>query len=831
MKTRKIFFALLAMAVAFVSCKKDVDGPGDNGEPITMENLVVPANFEWETSVNMMLTVNVESTKAYQPKHRISVFKGDPETGGQKLISGSARSGEAFVANLGVPAHVETLYLVSEGPFGSYQKAEIQVTPGSVSHTFSDVKSKNMPTGGSFKNTQDGPDCDEGCDEYISGSGNYDLSEGKTYCIAESFEGKITFEHWNGGGTLRICGTATITNNQYLEGNSHIVLAEGGVLNSTKNFELNGGSFTVYQGAEVSIKNLDVGNQSEITIFEDATVTINKMDGWGTNAGLANYGYLQSGDDFACDFQLENYGTLELQDKFDFSGTSFQNFGNVTVSDKFQAYGNNSEIYNEGSIYVDNKFEFGQSCTLLNYGSIEVVENFDYYDNASLENNGSISAGKDCDISSNGDFINNCQFSSGEDISFSGQVNIVLNTGYLKATGKINFWNNQAIELYNSCMITADEMVMESDMIGNGDLNSVVITNDIDVWNSNDDFDGQIEVVTTTGELHGGGPENFINGAYVTTFEEAQNYLPVTACNPEGFGEPSIVDTDNDGVPDEIDDYPEDPLRAFNNYFPDEDSYATVAFEDLWPATGDYDFNDLVVAVFGNEVTNADDDLVDIYINFVVIAMGASLDNGFGFQLESITPDQLTSVSGMVLEQGYVDLNANGTEAGQTKAVVIVTESVNDIINRPGGAFFNTVQENPTGTSDTVQIVMNFAEPIDRDNFGPQTYNPFIIKNQERSFEIHLPYYPPTDLMDTGLFGTFEDASDPANGIYYVTQNNLPWGLLMLEPFDYPVENSEIIEAYNFFATWAESGGTQYPDWYLNEPGYRNQNEIYVPND
>jgi len=54
------------------------------------------------------------------------------------------------------------------------------------------------------------------------------------------------------------------------------------------------------------------------------------------------------------------------------------------------------------------------------------------------------------------------------------------------------------------------------------------------------------------------------------------------------------TDSDGDGVPNDEDAYPYDTERAFNNFYPSGD-YASLAFEDLWPGLGDYDFNDLVL--------------------------------------------------------------------------------------------------------------------------------------------------------------------------------------------------------------------------------------------
>lgn len=370
-------------------------------------------------------------------------------------------------------------------------------------------------------------------------------------------------------------------------------------------------------------------------------------------------------------------------------------------------------------------------------------------------------------------------------------------------------------------------MEMECAINGTGDLSSILVSDKLDVWNSGDKFGGSLEVATSDGEMHSGSPDNFTDGAYLTSIGEAVNYLPLTSCNPEGFGTPTVVDMDFDGIIDDLDAFPNDPLRAFISYLPDNQQYATMAFEDLWPAQGDYDFNDLVVATYASFVTNADGLLVDFNLDFVVLAVGASLDNGFGFQLESVSPDMVASVTGAVLEQGYVAVADNGLEQGQSKAVVIVTESVNDIINRPGGAFFNTVPGNPQGTSDTVNIVFTFGEPVSMALVDLDYFNPFIIKNKERNIEIHLPDHPPTDLMDASLFGTYDDASNPVAGTFYVTKNNLPWGMFLVEPFNYPIEKAQIIEAYNFFSTWAESGGNVYTDWYLDYSGYRNSDAIY----
>ncbi len=289
-------------------------------------------------------------------------------------------------------------------------------------------------------------------------------------------------------------------------------------------------------------------------------------------------------------------------------------------------------------------------------------------------------------------------------------------------------------------------------------------------------------------------------------------------------------DSDGDGVPDADDDYPYDPDRAFDNYYP-ATGYSTLAYEDLWPGKGDYDFNDLVLDFKFQMVTNASNKVVEIFGEFIIKAFGAGYENGFGFQLanNNVAQSDIT-VTGYELQEGYITLNANGTEAGQSKPTIIVYDNTFNIMQHPGqGTGLNTDPLAPYVTPDTVNITMDFTHDtytlaqIDIPNF-----NPFLIVNQNRGIEVHLPDYEPTDMVDQGYFGTFDDDSDPLTGKYYQTQNNLPWAINIYESFDYPKEKIQIPNAYNHFVEWAESGGTSFPYWYQDNPGYRNDANIYV---
>lgn len=289
-----------------------------------------------------------------------------------------------------------------------------------------------------------------------------------------------------------------------------------------------------------------------------------------------------------------------------------------------------------------------------------------------------------------------------------------------------------------------------------------------------------------------------------------------------------VLDGDGDGVPDITDDYPSDPLRAFNNYFPAVGE-GTLAIEDLWPSKGDYDCNDLVLGYRFKTVTNGTNKVVEVIATFVVRAVGAKMDNGFAFQLPDAAASLLANfhVSGYNVTGGLFSLNGTThLEAGQGKPVVAVFSNAHSYM--PGIA--NTIVGQTYYTPPTVTVTMTV--PLNTyvaGDLGLNTWNPFLVINQDRGREVHLIDHLPTDLANVGYLGTIADASNPLSLIYYQTSNKLPWALDFPTSFDYPVEYFPINQAYLHFVEWAESGGILQTDWYANPaPGYRNATFIYT---
>jgi LruC domain-containing protein len=289
------------------------------------------------------------------------------------------------------------------------------------------------------------------------------------------------------------------------------------------------------------------------------------------------------------------------------------------------------------------------------------------------------------------------------------------------------------------------------------------------------------------------------------------------------------ADRDGDLVPDWEDEYADNPAQAFNDYYPAKERPGTLAFEDSWPQQEDYDYNDLVIDYQLRRVCNSNNKIVEIDFISQVRAIGTTTDNGFGFQLYLPTELIAGVESDFKDTNEEVNLSENGTEMGQKWATFILfthgsktfpkTQVGSPTINSTMGYYFIIPLE--------YKFRIYLKEPIDAGQVGNDKINPFLFKTGERSREVHLPGFPPTDLINHTLIGTNDDATSGESGILYQTKKGAPWALNLPIQWDYPRENTDILNAHLKFRDWITSGGTQYQDWYLDKDGYRNWDRIY----
>ncbi|MDP3437382.1 MAG: LruC domain-containing protein [Bacteroidales bacterium] len=283
---------------------------------------------------------------------------------------------------------------------------------------------------------------------------------------------------------------------------------------------------------------------------------------------------------------------------------------------------------------------------------------------------------------------------------------------------------------------------------------------------------------------------------------------PVTAID---YGDLPVVedpeDSDGDGIPDDRDEFPNDPDVAYSTHYPAQNVYHTLAYEDLWPTRGDYDMNDVIVTYNSTHFLNVNNKVVKVIDRFKPVWSGGILDVGFGYQMgvASSAVKSTTKTSDFVDNNFRYTLNANGTETQQSKATIMVFDNITEMGLTTGAP------------KPSFSFEIKFNSPVNVGDLTTPPYNPFIVVNKNRGMEIHMPGYKPTDRADYALFGTYDDRSNPSLNRFYVSTSEMPWGIIIPnDNFDFPIERESIVKYYPKFLPWAESFGVEFPDWYLH---------------
>lgn len=792
----KLVATVAILCIALTSCKreslvKDDINPSDNqtAQNVAAKDLVAPAGFSFKTEKQLNVRVKVTNAVAGE-RYGIKIYASEPTTG--KLISSGAtdNSGE-YTNTITVPAWLEHIYIEKTNPSGNSTLEKV------AANQFTAAVFKS--TGNSFQKPyilrkSSGITCVSGCTRTITNPSSGSInSDSETLCINGNNIGSPTITLAS-SVTLSISGNITGSPTINVGNNCTVKICATGNISKIK---FVGFPSTVYflEGSQIVLATLESDYpECNVYNYSDSLRITN-----GTTLGSINSVF-------------KNYGTMYFEGNVgtSSSGYNFENNGNMTFSNAW-LWITKSTVVNNGNLRL-----LGANGFIRSAGS-GFVSN-------SITNNNYMYVEKEVTNEFGCTINNNCQMIIGGDLN---NEHIINNKGYIKV-GNIYrqyAYDEATLDMHDGALITMKDLFFPTGKIkGTGTNRSIVKvsgTSTISPW-----YPTLPEILGNVNLCDDNGVETNDGTITFPAAISCSGSIPTSACNPIGFG---VVngDTDLDGIADNIDEYPNDATRAFNSYYPSENANATVAFEDLWPSLGDYDFNDLAVAFNIQQVLNADNKVVDYKVKLQIKAIGGSYINGLGFQLDDLVPADINTITGQVLTQNLITRNANNTEAGQAKAVVICYDSPEPLVNRVGGSMFNTIKTNGTGTADSTVININFTIPIDPTKLGLDKFNPFIFTNKRRGYEVHLPNFVPTDLANTSVLGTFADISNPSAGTYYKTANGMPWAMIIPEDFVYPKEKAAITSAYNFFDDWVLSNGTANTNWFTNIVGNRNEAEVY----
>lgn len=721
---QKLIVALTLFVLA-TGCTKELSVTNQKEELITMENLAVPAGFQWNTTTSTVLSVAVaENVYNSNQQSTIKVFNGNPYDNGVLLAKGSASAGQPFIAKINVLTGLQELYVMETTPGNNSIIKKVAVTGSNSLVTMADNSSLSLNQPSQFGSVVNGPDCTTGCTNSISLTNNNQwitVEKGNTVCVSGT-DKTVNITFGNGGGKLRLCG-----------------------------------------------QNLTIGNVNEnngstpitIEITEDATVQFSNLNFNNSGNQLLVYGSATFTNNLAIPGQLTNYGSITINGNYDL------NTGNNPLTNHT----------NYGTILVKKDMNINAKVTFTNEGTLTVQDNLKINGNGTLVNK--------CKLWVKTNFIANA---------------LVKNYSFIKTDNETTLNGNAEIQFFAGAMLTTKNMILNGTVSGSGSTSLIKVSAKTTI-NGGGKVLGALQYCDANGiETNNG---TIGNGAVLG----CNVYIPTSDCNTEGNGTPICIDSDKDGVCDKDDNYPSDASLAYDNKI----APASVAFEDNWPWQGDYDINDLVMNFEYNIITNAANKVAKVVAIYQLRATGGANQNGFGVEFP-VESNKISNVIGAQLE------------AGQTKAVITLFDNMRAAMSG-WNTWPNQAALNPT--TYNVSFEVNNGPLLSA--FGLGYYNPFIWNNgRGRGFETHLPGKMPTSLANTAIFNTGLDATNVSTGDTYITKNTrYPWAIYIPASFDYPIEKGDINLGYINFKHWIISGGTTNTDWYLNQPGYRNNAYLF----
>lgn len=264
----------------------------------------------------------------------------------------------------------------------------------------------------------------------------------------------------------------------------------------------------------------------------------------------------------------------------------------------------------------------------------------------------------------------------------------------------------------------------------------------------------------------------------------------------------ALPDDVNPGVDPEKPEPEEEPLTLSTT--------GILAFEDYWPAQGDYDINDVVFAYQRTFKMKSIEDfrILSIDETYIFKNDGASYTNGFGYVIGGgVKRDDVE-----VTVTSDVQCSGQGIDKDLEDATVMLVDNAKKI---PAGTVFHVKTTFKTPTYEYF-------------TFGVNPYNPFIVVTKYSNgdylandrVEVHLPKnFRPTPKADPTKFGT---GSDHSNGTtYYITTGKYPYALEIvggygtsdIPNFQIPAEGKRIEETYPKFIDWVSKPGDN-ADWW-----------------
>lgn len=118
MKNR-LFITAITCVTLMVSCNKQDEIIPDQKPVKSTSDVIAPTGFTWESSRNVNFTINVSNGQSPNLIHVISLYDGDPATGGSLISKGSATTKFGFKCKVYLPNQISQVFVTGAFPNGS----------------------------------------------------------------------------------------------------------------------------------------------------------------------------------------------------------------------------------------------------------------------------------------------------------------------------------------------------------------------------------------------------------------------------------------------------------------------------------------------------------------------------------------------------------------------------------------------------------------------------------------------------------------------------------------------------------------------------------------
>lgn len=251
-----------------------------------------------------------------------------------------------------------------------------------------------------------------------------------------------------------------------------------------------------------------------------------------------------------------------------------------------------------------------------------------------------------------------------------------------------------------------------------------------------------------------------------------------------------------------------DPMAITNwNYFPSASSFYVVGYEDLYPAKGDYDFNDLTVAYRVQYGLNADNDVIAIQGLAYLVTRGSAYSHDWRLSIGlqgnvggSLSCTTYTDYRDPTQTQSCSPDN-NSTTAGDINLTLFDDTLI--IFPDPAGSLFVNTQE--LGTAPWYLKFFNGP----KSEFRVDLDSPVQFASLQAA-----PFDPYLYVLDTGRSVHLLEV-DPS----YQDSNGYPFGMLLTTGWKPPLEFTDTGVAYQFFNDFVSSEGASSLNWYNTPVG------------